>query len=96
MHRKTLLALGIIGIVAVAAPPQVRRVLEDRRIARDGEQRALWIELTRLQLDCLERLQAALPQDVDMEKELARCQALAIDPATGEPVKAPEDRRQSR
>lgn len=92
-HRKTLLALGVLGTLAVAAPPQVRRMVEDRRIARDGEQRALWIELTRRQLDCLERLQAwGLPEGMDVERELERCQALAIDPATGAPVKAPEDR----
>lgn len=91
-HRKTLLALGVLGTLAVAAPPQVRRLAEDRRIARDGERRALWIELTRRQLDCLERLQATgPPEELDIV-EVERCQALAIDPATGAPVEAPEDR----
>lgn len=92
-HRKTLLGLGILGIFAVAAPPHVQRMIEDRRIARDGEQRALWIELTRQQLDCLERLHASNPSaDIDAE-EWRRCEALATDPATGAPVEAPEDRR---
>jgi hypothetical protein len=92
-HRKTLLAAGVAGIVGTAAIPYVKNVMEERRIARDGEQRALWIELKEKELDCLDRLQASgLPKGMDVAKELQRCRALAIDPATGEAVKGPEER----
>ncbi|HEY0014078.1 MAG TPA: hypothetical protein VGB79_14645 [Allosphingosinicella sp.] len=91
-HKKTLLAAGVAAIVGVAALPYARQALEERRIARDGAQRALWIELKEKELACLERLQASgLPKGMDVGKELDRCRALAIDPATGEAVKAPGD-----
>jgi hypothetical protein len=89
-HRKTLLAVAIAAIFAAGAVPYARQALEDRRIAREGEQRALWIELKEKELDCLERLQASgLPEGMNVDKELDRCRALAIDPATGKVVQAP-------
>jgi hypothetical protein len=89
-HRKKLLAAGVASVIGVAALPHARQALEERRIARDGAQRALWIELKEKELACLERLQASgLPEGLDVGKELDRCRALAIDPATGETVKAP-------
>lgn len=89
-HRKKLLGGAVGAIVLVAAAPQVQRVLEERRIARDGEQRALWIELKEQELDCLERLQArGLPSGANVDKEIENCRRLAIDPATGRPVEAP-------
>ena len=90
MHRKALLAAGIAAIAGVAAVPYVRQAIEERRIERDGAQRALWIELKEKELACLERLQASgLPEGMDVGKEIGRCRAMAIDPATGETVKAP-------
>lgn len=89
-HRKKLLAVGVGAIVLVGAAPFAQRMWEEHRIARDGEQRALWIELKEQELDCLERLQAGgLPSAMDVDKEIARCRRLAIDPATGRPVEAP-------
>jgi hypothetical protein len=91
-HRKKLLVAGVAAVVGVAAVPYVQGVLEERRIAAEGDQRALWIELKEKELDCLERLQASgLPEGMDVGKEIDRCRALAIDPATGEAVKAPEE-----
>jgi hypothetical protein len=89
-HRKTLLAAGIAAILGVAAVPHVQRAVEERRIAREGAQRALWIELKEKELACLERLRAGgFPEGMNVGAEIARCRALAVDPATGEPVRAP-------
>ena len=89
-HRKLLLAAGIAAICGVAAIPHVQRAIEERRIAREGAQRALWIELKEKELACLDRLRASgLPEGMDVAAEIERCRALAIDPATGAPVEAP-------
>ena len=82
--------MAVAAILAAGAVPFARQALEDRRIAREGEQRARWIELKEKELDCLERLRASgLPKGMDVGRELDRCRALAIDPATGRPVQAP-------
>jgi hypothetical protein len=89
-HRGALLAAGVAAIVGVAAIPYARDALDARRIAREGEQRALWIEFKEKELNCLERLQASgLPDGMDVGKEIERCRSLAIDPATGKTVQAP-------
>jgi hypothetical protein len=89
-HRKKLLAAGVAAIVGVAAIPYAQKIAEERRIAREGVQRALWIELKERELDCLERLMASgLPAGMDVAREIDRCRSLAIDPATGGAVKAP-------
>jgi hypothetical protein len=89
-HRKALLAAGVAAILGVAAIPHAQRAMEARRIAREGAQRALWIELKEKELACLERLRASgFPQGMDVGAEIERCRALAVDPATGEPVEAP-------
>ena len=89
-HRKTLLAAGVAAVLGVAAIPHAQRATEERRIAREGAQRALWIELKEKELACLDRLRASgFPEGMDVGAEIGRCRALAIDPATGEPVKAP-------
>jgi hypothetical protein len=89
-HRRKLLAGAVGAILAVAAAPFAQRAWEDRRIARDGEQRALWIELKEAELDCLERLQAkGLPPTAKIDAEIEACRRLAIDPTTGKTVEAP-------
>jgi hypothetical protein len=89
-HRKSLLAAAVAAVLGVAAIPHVQRAMEERRIAREGAQRALWIELKEKELACLERLQASgLPEGMDVSAEIDRCRALAINPETGEPVRAP-------
>lgn len=89
-QRKTLLVAGVAAILGVAAIPHVQRAVEERRIAREGAQRALWTELKEKELACLDRLRASgLPEGLDVGREIERCRTLAIDPATGEPVRAP-------
>ena len=89
-HRNKLLAAGVGAIALVALAPHARDYWEAREAADRQEQRALFIELKNREIACLERLASGgLAKGADVQKEIARCRALAVDPATGEIARDP-------
>ena len=89
-YRKTLLAAGVAGIVAVAAAPHALEAWRASRVSAQEAERQLYIQLKEREIACLERLAASgLPKEMDVNAEIERCRRLSIDPATGETVRAP-------
>ena len=89
-HRRKLLAAGLTAIALVALAPHARDYWQKRDEAATQAQRALFIELKNREIACLERLASGgLAKGADVQAEIARCRALAVDPATGEPAKDP-------
>lgn len=90
-HRTKLLAAGIAGIALVALTPHALDLWRDWGAAERQAQRELFIELKNREIRCLERLASGgLAKGADVEAEIARCRALAVDPATGEPARDPD------
>lgn len=86
-----LLAVGILGIAAVAGAPYARDAWREHQRDREREQVDRYIELKGRQIACLEQLRASgLPKGMDVMAEIERCRRLAIDPDTGVEVKGPE------
>jgi hypothetical protein len=89
-HRTKLLAAGIAGIALVALAPHARDLWEQSAEGERQAQRQLFIDLKNREIQCLERLASGgLAKGADVEAAIARCRALAVDPATGEVVKDP-------
>ena len=89
-HRNKLLAAGIAAIALSALAPHAYRYWQESGIDARQAQRRFFIELKDREIACLERLASGgLAKDVDVKAEIARCRALAVDPATGRPVEDP-------
>ena len=72
-----LLVAGIAGVVAAGAGPYALEQWQARRIER---QRQAQLERIDREIACLERLVSAPPPASLVEREIARCKALAADP----------------
>ena len=89
-HRTRLLAAGIAGIVLVALAPHALDLWRQSGAGERQAQRQVFIELKNREIECLERLASGgLARGADVQAEIARCRALAVDPATGEVVRDP-------
>ncbi|HYJ31316.1 MAG TPA: hypothetical protein VEW25_13375 [Allosphingosinicella sp.] len=89
-HRTRLLAAGIAGIALVALAPHARDLWEQSGAGERQAQRQLFIDLKNREIQCLERLASGgFAKGADVQAEIARCRALAVDPATGEVVRDP-------
>jgi hypothetical protein len=90
VQRTKLLAAGIAGIALVALAPHALDLWKDQGAAERQSQREIFIELKNREIECLEQLASGgLSKGADVEVEIARCRALAVDPATGEPARDP-------
>ena|SRR5215217_2991355 len=90
-HRKKLLALGVAGIVAVAAAPYALEAWREREVRDDAAQAALWVDRKQQQLACLDRIVASgLPKGMNVEAEIMRCRQLMIDAETGKAIEPPD------
>lgn len=74
MKRLLLLALGVTGILAVAAVPYARRAIEARDIRAEQAAYDDYVAAKEKQIECLERLTATgLPKEMDVQAEIDRC-----------------------
>lgn len=76
--RAWLLALGVAGILAVAAAPYVRQAWIERERQADLERQDDYIKGKEAEIACLERLAASgLPKSMDVQAEIEKCRELS-------------------